>query len=361
MPYPRERGYGCRLNADLVWKGYRTVVLENEILRVTVLADKGTDIVEFLHKPSDTDFMWRSPLGLRPAGLFNPTSYPAGGAFGDRWPGGWPEVFPAGGSPSTYKGAEFGQHGEVSTVPWEFQVVEDTPQRIAVKFWVRTYRTPFYLEKTLWMESGKGVLGLDELALNEGGEEMQLIWGHHPTFGPPFLSDKCRVDTPATRVLSAPNVPISRVPPGAEMSWPMATGVDGQPVDLRHVPPPSSRTNDMLFLTGFNEGWYGLTNTERKVGVGMAWDPEVFPWLWYWLEAQGLSGYPFYSRTYAFALEPWTSQVIWGDGTPGFAGALNNGTAITLGVGRSLNTSLVAVAYSGLEKVSRISRDGTVS
>ena len=361
MPYPRERGYGCRLNADLVWKGYRTVVMENETLRVTVLADKGTDIVEFLHKPTDTDFMWRSPLGLRPAGLFNPTSYSADGAFGDRWPGGWPEVFPAGGSPSTYKGAEFGQHGEVSTVPWEFQVLEDTPQRIAVKFWVHTYRTPFYLEKTLWMDAGKALLGLDEMAVNEGGEEMQFIWGHHPTFGAPFLSDKCRVDVPASRALSAPDVPISRVPHGAEMPWPIATGVNGQPVDLRQVPPPSSHTNDMLFLTDLKEGWYGLTNTETRVGFGMAWDPKVFPWVWYWLEAQGLPGYPFYSRTYAFALEPWTSQVIWGDGTPGFAGALNNGTAIKLGAGESLSASLVAVAYSGLDKVSRITRDGTVS
>ena len=359
--YTDRRNYGCRLTTDLLYKGYRAIVLENELLEVTVLADKGTDITEFLYKPTDTDFMFRSPLGLRPAGLFVPTSSPTFGAFGDRWQGGWPEIFPAGGPPSNYKGAEFGQHGEVATIPWEFQVVEDTPRRVAVRFWVRTYRTPFLLEKTLWLESGKAVLGVDEKATNDGAEEMHLMWGHHPTFGPPFLDDRCRVDVPAQRLLSAPGIPISRVSPGAELPWPIAPGKDDQPVDLRQVAPPESHLNDMLFLTDLTEGWYGITNIEKKVGFGMAWDPSLFKYVWYWLEARGSYGYPFYGKVYAMALEPWTSHVIWGASMPGLAAAVNNGTAIKLGAGESLETSLVAVAYAGLDKVSRIERDGTVS
>ena len=55
--------YGARLH-EYTERGYRTLALENASIRVEMLADKGTDIITFLHKPSDTDFMWHRPGGL---------------------------------------------------------------------------------------------------------------------------------------------------------------------------------------------------------------------------------------------------------------------------------------------------------
>lgn len=48
--YQHERNYKCRIR-EIIYKGLRTVTLENELIKVTVLADKGTDIIEFLYKP----------------------------------------------------------------------------------------------------------------------------------------------------------------------------------------------------------------------------------------------------------------------------------------------------------------------
>ncbi len=59
------RHYGCRITDDLVYKGMRALFLENDLLRIGILLDKGADLFQFLHKPTDTDFLWRSPLGLR--------------------------------------------------------------------------------------------------------------------------------------------------------------------------------------------------------------------------------------------------------------------------------------------------------
>ena len=56
--------HGARLR-DLVERGRRVLVLENELLRVELLPDKGSDIVSFLHKQSDTDPLWHSAAGLR--------------------------------------------------------------------------------------------------------------------------------------------------------------------------------------------------------------------------------------------------------------------------------------------------------
>jgi len=64
MPAALYRHHACRITDDLLYKGYRTIFLENELLRVGVLLDKGADIFQFLHKPSDTDFLWRSMQGL---------------------------------------------------------------------------------------------------------------------------------------------------------------------------------------------------------------------------------------------------------------------------------------------------------
>lgn len=53
-----RRNKGCRINDELRYKGLKTIVMENELLKVTILVDKGTDIIEFLYKPKDVDFMW---------------------------------------------------------------------------------------------------------------------------------------------------------------------------------------------------------------------------------------------------------------------------------------------------------------
>ena len=63
--YQLERNHGCRVSDAWTFRGLKTAVIENELLRVVVLIDKGADIYQFVHKPSDTDFLWRSPWGVR--------------------------------------------------------------------------------------------------------------------------------------------------------------------------------------------------------------------------------------------------------------------------------------------------------
>ena len=186
--YTHERNYGCRIT-ESVYRGLRSVTLENEILRVSFLADKGSDIYEFLHKPTDTDFMWRSPLGVRNPATFVPTIPRAEGAFLDYYEGGWQECLPTGGDPAEYAGTEFGPHGEVCLIPWDYAIVEDSPQRVSVRFRVRTYRTPLLIEKTVTLERHSGVLTIAEQVTNEGAVPIDIMWGHHPAFGPPFLDE----------------------------------------------------------------------------------------------------------------------------------------------------------------------------
>jgi hypothetical protein len=54
MLYEHFRNYGCRLHTDYSYKNLRVAILENDLLRVSVLVDKGADIFELLYKQHET-------------------------------------------------------------------------------------------------------------------------------------------------------------------------------------------------------------------------------------------------------------------------------------------------------------------
>ncbi len=357
MTYTYDRNWGCRITAEMTFRGLRVLVLENELLRVSVLLDKGSDIYEFLHKPTDTDFLWRSPNPVRPPQTFVPSSGKQDGFFSDYYHGGWQEIFPTGGVACDYHGVEIGQHGEVSLMPWDCVITRDTPDQVSAKLSVRTCRTPFFLEKTLTLNRNSAVLHIEETASNEGCETLEFMWGHHPAFGAPFLSEACRIDIPATRVEVHPSDDDGRprvLPGTSHESWPIVKDRDGNDFDLSKVPAPDALTHEMCYLLGLTDGWYAITNTEKKVGFGMSFDRELFKVVWLWEVFGGGYGFPWYGRTYNLALEPWTS---W---PGGLRNSLARRAVMQIGAGESISTKLAAVAYQGFDRVAGISRDGVV-
>lgn len=357
MSYSGIRNYGCRLTTDATLSGLGVVVLENELLRVTVLADKGSDIYEFLYKPLDVDFMWRAPNGLRRPGVTVPTAGGEAGSFMDYYEGGWQEILPSGGPAADYRGAHLGQHGEVSTIPWTVRVEQDDAERVAVRLTARTFRTPFAVDKLLALERGRAVLHIGERLTNEGDEPVEFMLGHHPALGEGFLDDSCVIHAPARTLAVHPGLMFEtqRLEPGSTHPWPVATDRQGRPLDMSRVPPPSARIADMTYLTDLTAGWYGITNRRRRVGFGMVFPLDVFNVVWYWLVARGGYGYPWWGRTYNLALEPWTA---W-PGT-GLAEAIANGRARTLGSGESLAVELKAVVYADVEGIGGIAPDGEI-
>jgi hypothetical protein len=349
--------YGARIH-DYVAHGYRTIALENELVRVEVVADKGSDVTSFLHKPTDTDFMWHRESGLRRAPL---ESTPRGVdefVFVDTYEGGWQECFPNGGESVLYKGARLPFHGELLAASWTVEVLEDNPAVASVRLAARTMRTPFLIEKQLTLRAGRGVLEIAERVTNLADEPMEVMWGHHPAFGPPFLDDSCRIDVPpciATTDRAEP-WPDSALEYGTEFPWPMAPRKDGTLRDLSLVPGPASRIADWVRLTGFDEGWYGVTSGRRRVGFGLRWDARLFGHLWFWHVFGGMPGYPWYGLNYNFALEPWTS---YPDG--GLTRAIDNRSALRIGARERIETRILAVAYAGLERISGIDEDGEIA
>ena len=351
--YTHERNYGCRVT-EVIYRGLRMVTLENETLRVSVLTDKGCDIIEFLHKPTDTDFLWRSPLGVRNPAHFIPTVSRPDGAFLDYYEGGWQLCLPTGGNSTSYGGTIFGAHGEVCLIPWEYTILENHPERVVIRCWVRTYRTPLYVERIITIERHRSWLILEERVRNEGELAVDIVWGHHPAFGPPFLDETCVVDLPGGTVETVAVEATHRCQSGTGASWPQVDGVRGTPVDLSNIAPPDTRSHDLAFISDLPAGWYAITNTSRRIGFGLVWPVEVFPALWFWQVYGGALEQPWYGRTYNIALEPWTTP------QPTITAAQADGSQLTIEPGATVDVTLRALAYTGVQRVTAIHPDGHV-
>ena len=351
--YTHTRNWGCRVH-EFTQQGYRCVALENEKLRITVVADKGSDIYEFLYKPLDVDFLWRSRTGLQPP-RFVQSSPRLIGSHSDYYEGGWQELFPNCGAASVHQGAEIGQHGEVLLLPWNYVIVRNEPDIVQVQFEVRTVRTPFHILKTLELRRNESRLRIHERVTNESGQSVDFIWGHHPALGPPFIDETCRVDLPPCRILiTAEFTPeTSRLKSDQDCEWPFAEGRNGGRVDLSRLPGPAVAASDMVFLEGLQDGWFAVTNTSKNVGFAMRFPHDVFKTLWYWQVYRGGRDYPWWNATYNIALEPCVS-------TPMLERQARAGRALSLGAGESMEVEFWAIAYTGLESVKTVTPDGEV-
>jgi hypothetical protein len=352
--YTHGRKRGCRISLDYTYKGMRIAYLENEQLRVGVLLDKGADIFEFTYKPMDIDFIWQSPIFMRPP--FATTSALPEGTFHDYYYGGWQEVLPsAGWASEPYQGTYQGLHGEVSLLPFEAAIVEDSPDRVALTARVRLYRSPLALERIMSLKRDTAALFIHERLHNESAEEFAIMWGHHPAIGEPFLDDSCVVHTPAKKIEAMAFHKNGLWEPGVEFEFPFIKNRHTLEMqDITRILSKETKSVDIVFLKELNEGWYGITNRRQRVGFGMAWDKKLFKYLWMWQVYGGHNDYPWYGRTYNCALEPFTSYP-----PAGIKNAIDNGTAVIMQPGETIETDLVAVAYEG-EGISGISCDGVI-
>jgi galactose mutarotase-like enzyme len=359
VPHTSDRQDGCRVTDEWTFRGVRMAVLENDHLRVVIALDRGAEIVEFRSKADDADPLLHLHGGPRDPRATVPSVGASGGSFLDHYAGGWQEIAPNGGPAGSHRGVEYGQHGEISLVPWDLEIVEDRADLVAVRCSVRALRTPFRLERTMTLRADRGALFLDERLTNESGEHLDLMWGHHVAFGQTLLGPGARIWTSATTVVAeAPMAGFEprRVEPGWSGRWPLAQAPGGSEIDLSVVPAgSSSHGREMAYLSEFDgAAWYAIASPER--GFAMRWDGDMFRYLWLWQEFGEGAGYPWWKRVRTVALEPWTSFP-----TLGLAEAVRRGTQLVLPASGSVETSLVAVSYVPQGEVTGVGLDGSLT
>ena len=319
--------------------GWRALTLTNGELAVTLLPDKGGDIVEFVRVDGGLDALFHAPWGLQPPGS-PPRDGSEGHAFLENYGGGWQTLFPSAGDPTTYRGAAVPFHGEVATLPWRVRGVgeEDAAE---VSLDVECRATPWRLARTLRLDAGTATLVVEETATNTGDDVAHAVWGHHVVVGPPFLEAGCRLEVPARTIETIPEVweETARLEPGQRSPWPSALLRGGGTADLREVPGTEARSHDDVYLTDLTEGWAAVENPRLGLVFRLDFDPAVFRWVISWQPYGGALAAPL-GGSYALGIEPWTSRLPLGE-------AVAAGEALELAPGASLSTVVCATFAPG--------------
>ncbi|MGV8851458.1 MAG: DUF4432 family protein [Rhodoglobus sp.] len=339
---PRWRSTGARARVGRLGpvndpRGIDVVTLENSLIRVTFAASKGAEIIEFVDKRIDLDYCSYSEAGPVSALPFTALASDDVATFHDGYTGGWQQIFPNGGAPSTYRGARLGQHAEAAGSVWFPELLLDTPDEVVVRFRTELLRVPFSLERTVSLRVGSSRLELGDSATNHSPGGMHAMWGQHLIFGKPFLQTGCRIRFPADTIVTPDESHSGEVQRGTDQLWPLVECTAGGTTDLSFVPADDA-PSEMLYLHGFKNGWYELSSARSHIRVD--WDAEQLPFLWMWREFGQSSDYPFWGNTYALGLEPFSSMP-----TTGLADAVKNGTSLNF-LGGETKTLLWSINVS---------------
>jgi hypothetical protein len=309
-PTPPFASGKCMISDDWMYKGMKVIWMENDYLKIGILADRGSDIFEFRYKPLNLDFMLHLNKEIHnPRQVFSQMRDTLN-QFEDYYYGGWQEILPN--SPGfKYRGASLGQHGEISLTPWRHAITNNSTQKISVTLWTRPLRIPLRIEKTLIMLNDDPTLYIEENLINESKTTLDVIWGHHVAFGLPFLKDGAEINANATKFMAEPTIQDPRrFKPGIETEWPNAISKDGKQDRADIIPPETDPPyRELSYLYGFeNKGQYILKNKNHNIGFKLNWDANVFKYVWLWQERYATQDAPWWGNAYAFGLEPWTSM-----------------------------------------------------
>lgn len=325
----------CRLLTEYQRKDLDLVVLENRSLRIEILAGKGGDITEIRDKRTDSNILFEAPHEWRP-----PSQGPLGAPddhfqFLDHYPGGWQDVLPGAGGPSTVHGAPLSLHGEAALVPWAVTVVENTPECVAVSLETSLTRYPLEVSREVSLEAGKSTLRVNESVTNRGEVPVDYSWLQHIALGEPLIAPSAALSVPCDTVLVDPDHehPNARLPAGETFDWPICE-FDDQSIDLRKFPPKQERVHDLVALTDLSDGRYAVENPDLDLKVEVKFPEQLFEYLWYWQPLGGFVEAPFYGRNYNVGLEPSTSIP-----NAGLSEAIEGGSAETLEPGSAEDAS----------------------
>ena len=347
-----RRNHGCRINDELQYKGLKLITMENEKIKLSILVGKGTDILELVYKPKDIDFMWISPKNFSSSDING--NFLDNSNFLETYLGGWQEIIPNGGSLCIYKGSSYGLHDETPKLPWNYEILKDTSSEISIKFFLSLKKMPLYVEKIITLKEGKPEIYIDEKISNKCSEKLNFMWGHHPCFGEPFLSNDCIISFNSKELISNP-VSISSNPlvkqnsTGTLIKFP---GVSGSQIDLSKVLSKKACVADLLYAKDLYENWFAVTNLKQNLGIGFLFDSSVFRYLYLWFVYGGGNDYPWYSSTYNLAIEPWSSY-------PGLGliESIKNGTALEIKPEEEISSWIKVVVFEKSKPASRIDED----
>lgn len=272
-------------------------ILENEALSVAVSPDVGGAIRQVTHKASGLSVLGHVPWKTidEPIESLAAKDEPE---WLTRYTGGWPLLFPNGGDACTVDGVFHGFHGEASIAPWGARL-----ERHALKLFRRFVTVPAEMEREILLED-------DTLVVRErlrmlGDEAVDVMWGHHATFGSNLLDGDFEITAgqPQVTVEARYDPDANPLVAGATGTWPHVRGKNGM-ADLGH---PAGKSASLAYLHDFENHWVAIRRIDNAIAAMLSWDGMRFPCAWLWYELEGNRDAPWNGHTRLIGIEPNTT------------------------------------------------------
>lgn len=281
----------------------------------------------------------------------SPTPAGRGLGYGDpeldwtsNWRGGWQETVPNAGQACTVDGVPMGFHGDASRTRWAIVDRGDDWCHLRCPT-----RLPLVVERRMRLSPDRPALLIEGRVTNTSALDVEFVWGQHPAFP---LTDNTHFEIPDGCIVHHdPGRPSDLQQRSAP--WPAAFTRDGTRIDLSVA--PADGTHRLLYLAGHKQGWAAVRQAAPEIGVALAWDVTVHPYMWLWT-VRGTREFPWYGRASVVALEAQAAFPY-----DGLAAASARGQAITVAGGASVESwYTLALLDDQTPVVTGVGRDGAV-
>jgi len=324
------------VNVDWSYRGLRTIVLENGLLRVVILPKAGAKIWQITYKPLDADLLWNNPR-------IPPTRLALNSRYDDVWSGGWDELFPND-EVAVIDGEGYPDHGELWTTPWDAEPFS-TAGEVGVRLRCMTPISAIEVEKVIRLRRDQGRIEFEHRFTNRGTVAFPFLWKLHPAME---VSPQHRIDFPAMNVALEPAFPGTLGGGSAAGQWPLIKTGAGE-VDLRKVTPAEARQLYFFYGTEMKGNWCALTNSATGLACALQFDANVFSCCWLFATYGGWRNYN------VAVLEPCTGHPL------NFDAMKAAGRHLTLGPNQTLQTAVKFLVQDGLHSVGKVDASGNMS
>lgn len=283
-----------------------TVELESRELWVEIDLGRGAEVSRIRDQRTGIDLLMRTPWH-RAASRIRPTSlvFPVESSA-DSWmasyAGGWQVLFPHAGKSETVDGVPRPYHGEASIVPWSID--QATP--ISLRASTELITVPVAMTREYRLSGSE--LVVSDTIRNRADLPIEFDYVHHPTLSEEFLGEDGTILTNAGSYTPAPEVELGEFEPGKTQPWPIVQTVAGESTDLSQVPRHDETRMRFGWLADFGSPPSArFASKKRDLAVTLVWFGSGFDKAWFWQEAHAHTGYPWFGRGYAMAIEPSTT------------------------------------------------------
>lgn len=272
------------------YKGLKTIVLENEYLRVVVFPELGAKIYDIVYKPIGRNVLWHNPR-------ISPRKIPFGVPFDDVWSGGWDEIFPND-APSVVDGEKYPDMGEIWSIEWDYSIIKEPKGSVTLITSTYSPISTCRITRYLTMMHGESQIHMRYVLTNVGVNKLRFLWKLHPALD---INETCVIEIKGKAGTLDPRYRHLFSESSYEYAWPIAVKRNGEAFDVSRVQPKTDNTCTLHYVRDLSEGEVRLTNPRDGVNFTLIFPKEVLNCVWLFLPYGGYRG------IYNAVIEPSTS------------------------------------------------------